>query len=222
MEEANRIIREGQLAQQLPMPRPIATAHATLNATASIGNHTTVLMGVNVNPQHITRTILNQQQQHTIINATGTTATLQQTLQTDTMLHHTKPDLSLPDAKKPRMLDPSASSQLQPVSTTYVDLSTPTTNLTGQDILSHTTTTILPPVLTTTLTAPPTVPAPTTQPPNDLPMDPNAPPPSPRPTSRAPSPRPPSRSPSKCRRPATPRPPCGTLRDRPCRSRWTS
>ena len=132
MEEANRIIREGQLAQQLPMPRPIATAHATLNATASIGNHTTVLMGVNVNPQHITRTILNQQQQHTIINATGTTATLQQTLQTDTMLHHTKPDLSLPDAKKPRMLDPSASSQLQPVSTTYVDLSTPTTNLTGQ------------------------------------------------------------------------------------------
>jgi len=161
LEEAKRVIREQQLAQQMPMPRPIA------GIGGGNGNHTTVIMGVN--PQHIPQTILNHQQ--TIIHATATTAAAQQTLQTETMPHHTKPDLSIPNAKKPRTLESSVSSQLQPSSTSYVDLSTTTTDLT---------TTIsqipmAPPVPTTTLTAPSGIPTPTTQPPKDgTPTDPNA------------------------------------------------
>jgi len=92
LEEANRIIRDQQHAQaQMAMPRPMGGGG---------GNHTTVMMGVP--SQHHTQTMLNQQQTtvQTILTSPTTTTTAD-----TTMIHHAKPDLSLPDAKKPRSME---------------------------------------------------------------------------------------------------------------------
>jgi len=90
LEKANRIIKDHEHAQaQMAMPRPIGGGGGG-------GNHRTLMMGVP--SQYHTQTMLNQQQ--TTVQTILTAPTITTTTTTDTtMIHHAKPDLSLPDAK---------------------------------------------------------------------------------------------------------------------------
>jgi len=96
LEKANRIIKDHEHAQaQMAMPRPIGGGGGG-------GNHRTLMMGVP--SQYHTQTMLNQQQ--TTVQTILTAPTITTTTTTDTtMIHHAKPDLSLPDAKKPRSME---------------------------------------------------------------------------------------------------------------------
>jgi len=96
LEEANRIIRDQQHAQtQMAMPRPIG------GGISGGGNHTTVMVGVT------SQAMLNQQETtvQSILNAQTTTTTTITTTADTTLIHHAKPDLSLPNAKKSRSME---------------------------------------------------------------------------------------------------------------------